>query len=184
VRAASDVARWQRSLADATLCHGPILCAIRRSFPSPFALLITETSRDHFFAHNGLRSYLAQRKKERCGDDERLWPGKWYRKAGEVLQRDLAAARATWLKNAEKPAERKRREQSDFLLDADAADQVVDFHSLRHGFITHLVMANVPPKVAQALARHSTITLTMDRYTHLGMGDLVDAVGTLNSIVS
>ncbi len=41
-------------------------------------------------------------------------------------------------------------------------------------------MANVPPKVAQALARHSTITLTMDRYTHyLGMGDLVEAVGRL-----
>jgi hypothetical protein len=40
-------------------------------------------------------------------------------------------------------------------------------------------MANVPPKVAQALARHSTITLTMDRYTHLGMGDLVEAVQRL-----
>jgi hypothetical protein len=40
-------------------------------------------------------------------------------------------------------------------------------------------MANVPPKVAQALARHSTITLTMDRYTHLQMGDLVEAVGRL-----
>jgi hypothetical protein len=40
-------------------------------------------------------------------------------------------------------------------------------------------MANVPPKVAQALARHSTITLTMDRYTHLQMGDLVEAVGML-----
>jgi hypothetical protein len=28
---------------------------------------------------------------------------------------------------------------------------------------------NVPPKVAQMLARHPTISLTMDRYTHLGM---------------
>lgn len=33
--------------------------------------------------------------------------------------------------------------------------------------------ANVPPKVAQTLARHSTISLTMDRYTHLGIDDLV-----------
>ena len=33
--------------------------------------------------------------------------------------------------------------------------------------------ANVPPKVAQTLARHSTISLTMDRYTHLGTDDLV-----------
>ena len=58
-----------------------------------------------------------------------------------------------------------------------AAGQVVDFHALRQGFITHLVMANVPPKVAQALARHSTITLTMVRYPHLD--DLVEAVGKL-----
>ena len=43
----------------------------------------------------------------------------------------------------------------------------------RHGFITYLVTANVPPKVAQTLARHSTISLTMDRYTHLGIDDLV-----------
>jgi integrase len=129
-----------------------------------------------------LRKYSAMREKERRVGDDRLWPGKWYRKAGEILQRDLAAARAAWVKDAEKPAERRRREQSDFLRDVNAAGQVVDFHSLRHGFITNLVMANVPPKVAQALARHSTITLTMDRYTHLGMEDLVEAVGRLASL--
>jgi integrase len=50
---------------------------------------------------------------------------------------------------------------------------VVDFQCLRHGFITYLVTANCPPKVAQTLARHSTIGLTMDRYTHLGIDDLV-----------
>jgi site-specific recombinase XerD len=126
-----------------------------------------------------LRAYLARREKERRGGDERLWPGKWYRKAGEILQRDLAAAREAWLEDAKGAAERKRREQSDYLRDIDAAGQVVDFHSLRHGFITHLVMANVPPKVAQALARHSTITLTMDRYMHLGMGDLVESPRTV-----
>ena len=41
-----------------------------------------------------------------------------------------------------------------------------DFHALRHTFITMLATSGVHPKVAQALARHSTITLTMDRYTH------------------
>lgn len=130
-----------------------------------------------------LRAYLAIREGERRRvSDDRLWPGKWYRKAGEILQRDLGAARATWLKDTKKAAERKRREQSDFLLDVDAVGQVVDFHSLRHGFITYLVAANVAPKVAQALARHSTITLTMDRYTHLGIVDLVDAVGKLPAL--
>ncbi len=128
-----------------------------------------------------LRTYLAKREKEHRGGDDRLWPGKWYRKAGEILQRDLAAAREAWLVGANSAAERNRRERSDFLRAVDAAGQVVDFHSLRHGFITHLVMANVPPKVAQALARHSTITLTMDRYAHLGMGDLVNALQRLTS---
>ena len=119
-----------------------------------------------------LRVYLAERAIDTDGD-ERLWPGKWYRKAGEILGYDLAAARKAWLEGASNPQERKEREQSDYLESEDSEGQVVDFHSLRHGFITYLVTANVPPKVAQMLARHSTITLTMDRYTHLGIVDLV-----------
>lgn len=42
----------------------------------------------------------------------------------------------------------------------------MDFHSLRHCFITNLARAGVHPSDAMALARHSTITLTMDFYTH------------------
>ena len=34
-------------------------------------------------------------------------------------------------------------------------------------------LTEVRSKVAQTLARHSTISLTMDRYTHLGTADLV-----------
>jgi len=48
----------------------------------------------------------------------------------------------------------------------DASGRVVDFHALRHTFITSLARGGVHPKVAQDLARHSTITLTMDRYAH------------------
>jgi hypothetical protein len=48
----------------------------------------------------------------------------------------------------------------------DAAGLVADFHSLRHTFITNLATAGVHPKTAQTLARHCTISLTMDRYTH------------------
>jgi len=44
---------------------------------------------------------------------------------------------------------------------------VADFHSLRHTFITTLTTSGVNPKIAQALARHSDINLTMQRYTHL-----------------
>ena len=48
----------------------------------------------------------------------------------------------------------------------DDAGRVADFHALRHTFITNLASSGVHPKTAQALARHSTITLTMDRYSH------------------
>src|SRR5262249_28284764 len=48
----------------------------------------------------------------------------------------------------------------------DDAGLVADFHALRHTFITNLANGGAHPKTAQALARHSTITLTMDRYSH------------------
>ncbi len=60
--------------------------------------------------------------------------------------------------------------------------RVADFHSLRHGFISFLVNANVPPKDAHTLARHSTITLTLDRYAHLGIIGLVNSLKRLPAI--
>ena len=61
----------------------------------------------------------------------------------------------------------------------DASDKVADFHSLRHTFITNLANGGVHPSIAQALARHSTITLTMDRYTHRHAGDETAAIDVL-----
>ncbi len=37
---------------------------------------------------------------------------------------------------------------------------------------------------AQTLARHSTITLTMDRYTHLALADLTSALDRLPALAS
>ena len=54
-----------------------------------------------------------------------------------------------------------------------------DFHALRHQFISGLAAAGVHPKTAQQLARHSTITLTMDTYTHVFRGELDKAVDAL-----
>ena len=54
---------------------------------------------------------------------------------------------------------------------------MADFHSLRHRFITELVKAGAHPK---ELARHSTITLTMDRYAHVGLQDSATALTKLN----
>jgi len=49
----------------------------------------------------------------------------------------------------------------------DDSGRYADFHALRHTFITNLTKGGVSPRVAQSLARHSTITLTMDRYSHV-----------------
>lgn len=65
------------------------------------------------------------------------------------------------------------------IAERDAAGKVADFHALRHTFISNLAAGGVHPKVAQTLARHSTITLTMDRYTHQYAGDELAALDVL-----
>jgi integrase len=91
--------------------------------------------------------------------DQPLWPGTWSCKASaKMLRIDLAAAEIPY---------------------RDTAGRVFDFHSLRHQFISNLARGGEHPKEAQALARHSTITLTMDRYSHLGIMDLSAALTRL-----
>jgi len=63
----------------------------------------------------------------------------------------------------------------------DANGRYADFHCLRHTFITNLTKSGVHPKVTQTLARHSTITLTMKYYTHLGMEEQTTALEKLPS---
>ena len=63
----------------------------------------------------------------------------------------------------------------------DKAGRVIDFHSLRHSFITGLSKAGVSPRVAMELARHSQIDLTMKVYTDAGMLGTADAVNALPS---
>ena len=102
--------------------------------------------------------------------------GNWTAKA---VRFDLAAARSAWTAEAGTPAEAERREGSDFLAAEDRAGQVVDFHCLRHTFITRLARAGVHPAVAQRLARHSSIELTMQFYTHLRLADTRGALDRL-----
>jgi integrase len=68
---------------------------------------------------------------------------------------------------------------------AGLADEGFTFHSLRHTFVTALFKRILhPEKVKQALLGHSSITQTMDAYSHLlnniggdVMGSLDEAVG-------
>lgn len=93
--------------------------------------------------------------------DERVWPGSWPNRAAKMLSRDLETAE---------------------IAVCDQRCEVFDFHSLRHTFISNLAAAGVHPKVAQALARHSTIVLTMDRYTHLERAEFGKFVQLLPSL--
>ena len=95
-----------------------------------------------------------------------------------MIQADLAAARAAWIEEA-KPEERLERERSSRLKYKDERGRFFDFHALRGQFVSNLARAGVHPKLAQQLARHSTINLTMGSYTHLDTTDLAGALDAL-----
>ena len=61
----------------------------------------------------------------------------------------------------------------------DEMGRVVDFHALRHTTGSWLAARHTHPKVIQQIMRHSTITLTMDRYTHLFRNDETEALENL-----
>lgn len=89
------------------------------------------------------------------------------RRTADMIREDLAVARAAWIQEAETDAEREQRESSDFLAAIDGNGARFDFHALRHSCGTWLALAGVHPKAIQSVMRHSTITLTLDRYGHL-----------------
>jgi integrase/recombinase XerD len=66
----------------------------------------------------------------------------------------------------------------------DASGRYADLHGLRHTFVSNLARSGVHPKTAQALARHSTITLTMDRYSHVVLTDQAAALAGLPDLSS
>lgn len=130
-----------------------------------------------------LRDWLAARIDS--DSDDPLWPGTWPARAARMLRRDLEAARKKWIEEEGiAPEERERREQSEALRAVDRSGCVLDFHGLRHTFISNLAAAGVHPKEAQQLARHSTISLTMDRYTHLQMVNVTGALDKLPKMPS
>ena len=102
----------------------------------------------------------------------------------DMIRADLASARQEWIEDTRMPQEQNDREQSSFLAYCDEAVRKADFHALRHTFISNLAAGGVHPKTAQSLARHSTITLTMDRYSHVYRGELGKALDVLPNLSS
>ncbi len=78
--------------------------------------------------------------------------------------------------------ERQERDGTSFLKYRDAAGRVADFHALRHTYVSRLVQSGASVKVAQELARHSTPTLTLGRYAHIGLVDQTKALDALPTI--
>jgi integrase/recombinase XerD len=106
-----------------------------------------------------LAELLRQWKKEqKAKPDDLVFPRFNKREGSRVIKKDVKAAG---------------------IRDKDKNGQTVDFHGLRHTFISNLTCGGVNPKVAQMLARHSTITLTMDRYAHTCLGDQRSALDVL-----
>mgnify|MGYP002336358455 CR=1 FL=1 len=103
----------------------------------------------------GLRRFRRHRNRRRHRRDDRLG-----RKERRRLREHLAECPALG------PGQYARALEAAGIPYRDDAGLVADFHCLRHTFITNLAADGVHPKTAQALARHSTITLTMDRYSH------------------
>ncbi len=67
------------------------------------------------------------------------------------------------------------------IVRTDGQGRSVDFHALRHTFITALSRAGIQPRVAMELARHSDMKLTMRTYTDAGLLGTADAVDALPS---
>jgi len=130
-----------------------------------------------------LKQWLATKKNPK--PDELLFPissrvpGGKERKAYKMIELDLVAARDKWIDEAETDAEKQRRLESDFLCYSNHDGLYADFHSLRHLFITNLERAGIRPKMAQTLARHSDIRLTLGLYTHVELHDRSAAIEAL-----
>ena len=61
----------------------------------------------------------------------------------------------------------------------DESGRYADFHGLRHTAGSLLAASGVHPKVAQTIMRHSTVDLTLNRYSHVYRGQETEAVNNL-----
>ena len=102
------------------------------------------------------------------------------RKVADMLQKDLAAARADWLaEGSGDPEGYVKREQSEFLAMVNHDGERIDFHALRHTCGAWAAMGGASPKEVQTLMRHSSIVMSMDVYGHLFPGQAAQTVHCL-----
>ena len=59
----------------------------------------------------------------------------------------------------------------------------IRLHDLRHSHATHLLAAGVHPKIAQERLGHSSISITLDTYSHVMPGMQEDAVAKVDAAI-
>ncbi len=80
------------------------------------------------------------------GPTDRLFPGRWWARSGEMLAADLA------------------RIGVPYVIDTPDGPLYADFHALKHTYVSLLEAAGVSLRDAMILARHSDPRLTLARY--------------------
>lgn len=136
----------------------------------PFVLAPSAVTKDGELARQYITADLAERLAEytkRIKASEPVFGMPENRRTADMIRQDLKAARQAWIDESNGDDDREQREGSDFLAAINGNGERFDFHALRHSCGTWLAIAGVHPKAIQSVMRHSTITLTLDRYGHL-----------------
>jgi integrase len=110
---------------------------------------------------SALRGYLAGHP-----EGQPVWPGRWYKKAAEMLRIDLEATGIP------------------YVIEGANGPLYADFHALRHSFIKLLDESGATLKEAMQLARHTDPKLTMVVYGRAQLNDLGEAVRRLPALLS
>ncbi len=142
--------------------------SLNLSQPEPFLILQAAYSKrrqeDTLPLRSDIAKFFADWKKEiNANDEDKIFPSFNHKRGASMIRKDLEIANIEYI---------------------DSTGRVADFHSLRHTFITILTRSGVSPRVVQALARHSTITLTMDRYSHINLTNERTALEALPNLTN
>ena len=102
-----------------------------------------------------------------------LWATEVRKLRGETFVEVTAYFDEMWqlVQNIHVPPIRPESLSRAFLHDAARANLDGSLHTLRHTFISHLVMQGVPLRTVQVIAGHAHFTTT-ERYAHLAPGYL------------
>lgn len=80
------------------------------------------------------------------------------------------------------PLEPRNLMRSFYRLSMKAGIRGASFHCMRHTFATRALEAGINSKVVQEILGHSTISMTLDTYSHVMPDSKKDAAAKLNNL--